>query len=177
MKHRLLRVALGAALLGGMPLRALLAAEESTKPLPTLLIKGEVVAVDTSDPSATLLKVKDRYGFETPILLTSATKITQGETDVQAGNIAAGTPVEVEYNFDVNTAKRHAVSVKLTVPAEAAQAPSPAAAAPAEAAPVAAPVTGPVATPMPAPVAAPEMTKAPAPAPASSETKKTPATQ
>jgi hypothetical protein len=36
--------------------------------------------------------------------------------------LGAGTKVEVEYNFDVNTAKRHAVSVKVAVPASEASA-------------------------------------------------------
>ena len=104
---------------------------EDGKALPTLLIKGEIVSVDSTDPSALLVKVKDRYGFETPIFLKQDTKVSQGEASVSPSNLSAGTPVEVEYNFDVNTAKRHAVSVKVT-PASA-QAP----AAPAEAAPAA----------------------------------------
>ena len=32
-------------------------AEEGSKTLPTLLIKGEVVSLDSNDPTATLLKV------------------------------------------------------------------------------------------------------------------------
>jgi hypothetical protein len=99
-------------------------AEDGIKTLPTLLIKGEVVSVDASDPSANLLTVKDRYGFETPILLTPETKIAQGTAEVNAGQLSAGTAVEVEYNFDVNTAKRHAVSVKLPSSA-AAEPPAP----------------------------------------------------
>lgn len=103
------------------------AAEEiASKALPTLLIKGEVVSVDANDPAATLLKVKDRYGFETPIFLTSETRVMQGSAAAATSSLSAGAPVEVEYNFDVNTAKRHAVSVKLTTPGEAA-APAPAA--------------------------------------------------
>jgi hypothetical protein len=89
---------------------------EDSRALPTLLIKGEVVSLDTSDPAAPLLKVKDRYGFETPIFLTSTTTISQGQTALDASALAAGAAVEVEYNFDVNTAKRHAVSVKLPMP-------------------------------------------------------------
>ena len=94
-------------------------AEEPQKTLPTLLIKGEVVSIDTNDPAATLLKVKDRYGFETPIYLSQETKIAQGEQTVATSNLAAGTPVEVEYNFDINTAKRHAVNVKVNQPSSA----------------------------------------------------------
>ncbi len=98
-------------------------AEDGIKALPTLLVKGEVVSVDTSDPSATLLKVKDRYGFETPIYLDPQTVMSQGGTPRAVADLSSGTPVEVEYNFDVNTAKRHAVTVQLTVPAAAAEAP------------------------------------------------------
>jgi len=81
-----------------------------------LLIKGEVVSLDSSDAAAPLLKVKDRYGFETPIYLMATTKIAQGETALDASTLTSGATVEVEYNFDVNTAKRHAVSVKLPMP-------------------------------------------------------------
>ncbi len=125
------------------------AAEEmASKVLPTLLIKGEVVSVDANDPAATLLKVKDRYGFETPIFLTSETRVMQGSAAAATSSLSAGAPVEVEYNFDVNTAKRHAVSVKLTTPGEAA-APAPAATVtPAAPEPAAAPAE---------PVAEPEM--------------------
>lgn len=113
MKCAMLRsVALGIALAGVVSTAAVFA-EAGAKALPTLLIKGEVVSLDTSDPSAELLTVKDRYGFETPILITSETKISQGASSADATKLAAGTAVEVEYNFDVNTAKRHAVSVKL----------------------------------------------------------------
>ena len=132
MKSVLSRVALGVMLGSGLS-GSWASAEEGAKALPTLLIKGEVVSTDTSDPAASLLKVKDRYGFETPIFLTPETKITQDGTDQQASGLAAGTPVEVEYNFDVNTAKRHAVSVK--VAAAPAAAPVVETAAPAEAAP------------------------------------------
>lgn len=136
MKSIVLRVTLGILLVGGLPMSAL-RAEEEVKTLPTLLIKGEVVSVDTNDPAATLLKVKDRYGFETPIFLTPETKIASGESAIPATNLATGTAVEVEYNFDVNTAKRHAVSVKMA-----------AAAAQAAAAPVAAPATPALVEPM-----------------------------
>ena len=136
MKSVLSRVALGVMLGSGLS-GSWASAEEGAKALPTLLIKGEVVSTDTSDPAASLLKVKDRYGFETPIFLTPETKITQDGTDQQASGLAAGTPVEVEYNFDVNTAKRHAVSVK--VAAAPAAAPAVETAAPAEAAPALAP--------------------------------------
>lgn len=156
------RIALGIALAGGLSVPPGVA-EEGPKALPTLLIKGEVVSLDTNDPSATLLKVKDRYGFETPIFLTGETTIARGETVQDVSSLSEGTPVEVEYNFDVNTAKRHAVSVTVVVPpaAEAAavaepapaaealpaqEAPAPAEApavesAPSESAPAAAPAT------------------------------------
>ena len=152
MKCALLRLALGVLLVGGIPASAL-RAEDEVKTLPTLLIKGEVVSVDANDVAATLLKVKDRYGFETPIYLTPETKITSGESSIPAGNLSAGTGVEVEYNFDVNTAKRHAVSVKVAAapaPTQAASAPvpTPAAVAPAEPAPT-------TAVPTPASVSAP----------------------
>lgn len=101
---------------------AVVAAEEGAKALPTLLIKGEVVSVDSSDPAAVLLKVKDRYGFETPIYLPSEAKITQADKTLTVDGLAAGTAVEVEYNFDINTAKRHAVSVKVAASVAAAQA-------------------------------------------------------
>jgi len=91
-------------------------AQEAPKNLPTLLIKGEVVSVDTNDPTAALLKVKDRYGFETPIYLMPETKIAQGDQTLTVANLTAGTMVEVEYNFDINTAKRHAVSVNVPQP-------------------------------------------------------------
>jgi hypothetical protein len=92
---------------------AIVSAEDGVKTLPTLLIKGEVVALDAADPAATLLKIKDRYGFETPIYLTPQTKVAQGEAAAEISAVTTGASVEVEYNFDVNTAKRHAVSVKL----------------------------------------------------------------
>lgn len=115
---------------------AVYAEDMASKALPTLLIKGEVVSVDANDPAATLLKVKDRYGFETPIFLTGETQLTQGSSAANLGSLSAGAPVEVEYNFDVNTAKRHAVSVKLTTLGEAA--------APAAPEPVATPDAAPV---------------------------------
>jgi hypothetical protein len=149
------RIALGLVLAGALPGAALFA-EGQVKTLPTLLIKGEVVSVDTSDPAAILLKVKDRYGFETPIYLQQETKIAQGEATLTPSNLSTGTPVEVEYNFDVNTAKRHAVMVKVT-PAAAADAPT---AAPAAIVPPEVPQTAPEA------VIAPEAMTAPAEAPA-----------
>ena len=168
MKSVMLRGALGVALAGGMSV-SMLFAEEATKTLPTLLIKGEVVSLDTNDPSATLLKIKDRYGFETPIFITPETKITQGDAVLALSNLSTGTSAEVEYNFDVNTAKRHAVSVKVAVPAsaESAQAPAvvaPAAPAPAPAEPVAPPAE-PAASESPAPaeVTPPQAEAAPAP--------------
>ena len=139
-------------------------AEESQRTLPTLLIKGEVVSVDTNDPSAVLLKVKDRYGFETPIYLTQETEIAQGDQALTASNLTPGTSVEVEYNFDINTAKRHAVKVDVSAPPATAS--SPASAAPASSpAPAAAPAAPPAAAPA---AAAPASESAPAqPAPAS----------
>ncbi len=160
------RLAFGIALAGVVSTAAAYA-EDGAKALPTLLIKGEVVSLDTSDPSAELLTVKDRYGFETPILLTQETKISEGAASADATKLAAGTAVEVEYNFDVNTAKRHAVSVKLTAPSASAEAtpPAPAAlAAPVESAPVA-----------PAPEAAAPMTPVEPPPMSSVPTESTPA--
>ena len=118
------RVVFATVLAAGLPIAGA-SAEDGIKTLPTLLIKGEVVSLDATDPAANLLKVKDRYGFETPIFLTSETKINKGADTEPASSLTAGTPVEVEYNFDVNTAKRHAVSVKVATPAaEAAPATS-----------------------------------------------------
>ena len=122
------RIAVGAVLAAGVLGQAVFAAEEGTTALPTLLIKGEVVSLDASDPAAKLLTVKDRYGFETPIYLTQEAKVMRGEETFDLANLATGTAIEVEYNFDINTAKRHAVSVKVAVPAAVEQ---PAAAAPA----------------------------------------------
>jgi len=150
MKSAVLRVVLAVAFAAGVSAAVVHAAEEGIKALPTLLIKGEVVSLDTNDPSANLLTVKDRYGFETPIYLTQETKITQGDAVIETSTLAAGTSVEVEYNFDVNTAKRHAVSVKL-------------AAVPAPAAPAEAAVT-PAAAPSEATSAAPSMTESAQPA-------------
>ena len=147
MKATVVRWVLGLALAGALPMSAV-SAEGGSKTLPTLMIKGEVVSLDSNDPAATLLKVKDRYGFETPIYLTPETKVTQGEAAQPISSLSAGTPVEVEYNFDVNTAKRHAVSVKVASAAAAAaesaveatpEAAAPAAAPAAEAAPEAMP--------------------------------------
>jgi len=124
MQFVLRRVALGLVIAAALPLSALFAADEDAKVLPTLLIKGEIVSLDTNDPTATLLKVKDRYGFETPIFVTQETKISKADAAVPATSLATGTSVEVEYNFDINTAKRHAVSVKVAVPTQAAAAPT-----------------------------------------------------
>ena len=155
MNATVVRWALGLALAGVLPMSAV-SAEGGSKTLPTLMIKGEVVSLDSNDPAATLLKVKDRYGFETPIYLTPETKITQGEAAEPVSSLSAGTPVEVEYNFDVNTAKRHAVSVKVAT-AAAAPAIEPAA-APAE-------TPAPAAEAMPAAPAAPALEATPAAAP------------
>ena len=181
MKSAWLNIALGVALAGGVAASSA-RAEDGIKALPTLLIKGEVVSLDTTDPSAELLKVKDRYGFETPIFLTSETKITQGDAPLGASSLAAGTAVEVEYNFDVNTAKRHAVSVKVpapvaepaaseTLPAPAVEEPAPAepAAPEAPAAPAAEePAPAEPVLAEPAPMAEPAAPEAPA-APAAEE--------
>jgi len=154
MAHSFVRWTAAVALVSGSVL-PVARAEESQKALPTLLIKGEVVSVDTTDPAAALLKVKDRYGFETPIYLTQDTALRQGEHTLTIADLAGGTPVEVEYNFDINTAKRHAVNVNVSKPAEAPPAP----AAPAEA---------PAASSAPAQESAPSAdTAAPAPAPSS----------
>ena len=165
MKSAVVRCGMALAVAAMLPLGRLSAAEEGTKSLPTLLIKGEVVSLDTNDPTANLLKVKDRYGFETPIFLTTETKVTQGEEPLTVANLATGTMVEVEYNFDINTAKRHAVSVKVSAPpaapAETMATPAappepPAASAPAtEAAPASSAST---------PAAPPEAPQPPAPA-------------
>ena len=170
MKSATYRVGLALALAVGCA--GPLFAEEGMKALPTLLIKGDVVSLDISDPAATLLKVKDRYGFETPIYVTGETKVTQGQAQAAINSLAAGTPVEVEYNFDINTAKRHAVSVNITAPTASAE-PAPAAAEPAAEPSATAPA--PEATPEPTP-AAPEATQpeadaepVSAPAPASSQ--------
>ena len=109
-----------AAVIAGTSIAPVVFAQEAQKSLPTLLIKGEVVSVDTADPSATLLKVKDRYGFETPIFLTSETKISSGGQAMSVADLKPTTAVEVEYNFDVNTAKRHAVNVAIGTAAPAA---------------------------------------------------------
>ena len=164
MKSTALKLALGIFLASGLPTLALVAAEEGTKALPTLLIKGEVVSVDSTDPSAVLLKVKDRYGFETPIFLPQDAKISQGDQTLTVANLATGTTVEVEYNFDINTAKRHAVSVKVAVPTPAAEtASAPALAAPAVAAPAAAaPSASPATVQAPASVTPPTQEAAPA---------------
>lgn len=164
MTHSFVRWIAAVALVSGL-LMPVVCAEEGQKALPTLLIKGEVVSVDTSDPAAALLKVKDRYGFETPIYVTQDAKVRQGEQALTTADLAGGTSVEVEYNFDINTAKRHAVSVNVSKPAAAAAA----AAAPAEA-----PAEAPAASSAPAQ----EMTPAPeaaALAPASSSEAAAPA--
>ena len=128
MTHSFVRWTAAVALVSGSVL-PVARAEESQKALPTLLIKGEVVSVDTTDPAAALLKVKDRYGFETPIYLTQDTALRQGEHTLTIADLAGGTPVEVEYNFDINTAKCHAVNVSVSKPAETPAAPAEAPAA------------------------------------------------
>ena len=160
----------GFVLACGLPASAFAAEEAAaSKPLPVLLIKGEVVSVDTTDVSASLLKVKDRYGFETPIYVTPQPKIAQGEQTIPLSSLATGSSVDVEYNFDVNTAKRHAVSVQLAASApsaaktSAAKMPSaPAAAQPA--ASMAMPVPAAVAPAAPAAPSAAPVVSSPAPA-------------
>ncbi len=123
MKHEGVRWAVAVALASAAVMPAVFAADETAqKALPTLLIKGDVVSVDTNDPTTALLKVKDRYGFETPIYLTQEAKITKGDQTLAVADLKAGTPVEVEYNFDINTAKRHATTVKISQPAASASA-------------------------------------------------------
>ena len=140
MRSKGISIVLGAALVLGLPMSAL-KAEDGAKALPVLLIKGEVVSRDTNDPTATLLKVKDRYGFETPIYVTPEAKITQGDAAVPVTSLTVSSTVNVEYNFDVNTAKRHAVSVKMEAPASAPAATPPAAAPAATPTPAPSPVT------------------------------------
>ncbi|MBI3996949.1 MAG: hypothetical protein HY352_04750 [Candidatus Omnitrophica bacterium] len=165
MKSTVLSITLGVMLAGGLPMSHVFAAEENAKTLPTLLIKGEVVSLDSTDPSATLLKVKDRYGFETPIFLTPETKMTQGDAAIQVTSLIAGASVQVEYNFDVNTAKRHAVSVKLAAPVAAAPAAEAAPAAPAAGTPAPEATPAPAVTEVTEPAAAaPAETPAAAPA-------------
>ena len=165
MKYRVVRLLVAAGLASAVLAPAVMAAVETAKTLPTLLIKGEVVSTDTNDPAASLLKVKDRYGFETPIYLAPETKITKGDAALKAADLAQGTAVEVEYNFDINTAKRHAVSVKVSAPAVSASPAVPAAvmppAMPAEPAMAMPPAEAPAkpaasSEPMQAPESAPE---------------------
>lgn len=173
MRLRRRGLVLGIAVLAGWPMGAVMAEEAVTTQLPVLLIKGEVVSLDANDPAAALLKVKDRYGFETPIYVTPEAKITQGEAAVPITGVTVGASVAVEYNFDVNTAKRHAVSVKLsTASAPASQVSAatsvPAPAAQATPAPVAESVTA-TATVTPDAPAAATPADAPAAPPASTE--------
>ena len=162
MKSVLARVVLGVVLGSGLS-APWASAEEGAKALPTLLIKGEVVSADSTDPQAVLLKVRDRYGFETPIFVTSESKVLQGDAEIPIAQVASGSSVEVEYNFDVNTAKRQAVSVKVTqAKTQAAEPAAPVAPAAESAAPAAEP-----AAPEAAPAdETPEPTKPAAEAPA-----------
>ena len=167
MNQRVLRGMVAVAACG--MLAAPILAEEPARPnVPTLLIKGDVLSVDKTDPAAPLLKVKDRYGFETPIYLTPETKVTQGDQAATVESLNQGASVEVEYNFDINTAKRHAVSVKLSAPSAPAASSEPAA-APAAAVPAASTPAMPDAMAAPAaaaPVAAPAPAAPSEPAPA-----------
>ncbi len=127
-------------------------AQEQTNTLPTLLVKGEVVSLDASDPSVTLMRIKDRYGFETPLLLSSEIVVTRGEVAGTLADVTVGATVQVEYNFDINTAKRHVVAVKLEPLPPAAVAPP--AAAESTVVQVTAPSATSTDTPVPPPVAA-----------------------
>ena len=162
-----IRVAIAGLLVAGSVI-PVIAAEEAPRTLPTLLIKGEVVSLDSSDAAASLLKVKDRYGFETPIYLTPQTTISKGDATGTASDLAAGAPVEVEYNFDINTAKRHAVRVTIGSPTAATTAAVPAAAPAAPAAASDAPAAPAAEAPAAAPAAA---------APAADAAPSAPATQ
>ena len=113
MKSGWVRMIVGVAVAGSLGASAASAEEMAKTALPTLLIKGKVVSVKTDDPAGTLLEVEDRYGFKTPIYLSGQTKIAKGEQVMAATDLKSGDGVEVEYNFDINTAKRHAVQVKL----------------------------------------------------------------
>ena len=186
MKPSLIHTTLALLLLGAAASPLAQAVEEAPKTLPTLIIKGEVVSVDANDPTVTVLKVKDRYGFETPIQLIGDTKIAQGDHALKTSDLTPGSAVEVEYNFDINTAKRHAVRVEVSQAAPAAAAPAPAAATPATAAPAAeAPAAAAESTTATAsvstevmvkPAAAPAATtSAPAPAPAAAPVASAPA--
>jgi hypothetical protein len=160
------RLVLAAALAGGVAISPLLA-QENTKALPSLLIKGEIVSLDTNDPAAMLLKVKDRYGFETLIFVEPDTAITQGEQALEVGSLSSGMNVEVEYHFDINTAKRHAVAVTVLVAEPAAPAAPSAVAPPAE---VEAPAPSPAVEEAPAaPVSAGPEAPVPAQAPTPAE--------
>ena len=181
MKSVIIRASLAMALASALPV-AVATAQEANRALPTLLIKGEVVSVDTNDPSANLLKVKDRYGFETPIYVTQETKINQGEAAGTVASLTTGAEVEVEYNFDVNTAKRHAVSVKVAAaqaaaPAAAAAAATPAAAPAETPAPAASSTATPASSPDAASASQPAATPAPAEAPAAPAEQSAPAGQ
>lgn len=137
-------------------------AQAETKSLPTLLIKGEVVSVETGDASGTLVKVKDRYGFETPIFAGPETKVTKGQSGGTLADVVSGAEVQIEYHFDVNTAKRHAVAVALS---EAASGPETTTAepvaAPQESAATEAPQAPPTPTVEPAPEAAAPLQETP----------------
>lgn len=89
-------------------------AETAVRSLPTLLIKGTVESLNTSEEGKLILKVKDRYGFETPIYLEDSVRISQDGQEKLASDLKQGANVEVEYNFDVNTAKRQGVVVTIT---------------------------------------------------------------
>ena len=88
--------------------------QQAEKVLPMLLIKGKVISVEAKETGSGLLKIKDRYGFETPIYLGVETAISQSGNPITADQLTVDMNVEVEYNFDVNTAKRHAVAVRVT---------------------------------------------------------------
>ena len=106
---RTMRWAMAVALVGAVVAPGVRAEDAAgvAKPLPTLRIKGKVESVAKDDPAAVLLKVTDRYGFQTPIYVSSDTQIMKGQTAATLDDVKTGDAVEVEYNFDINTAKRH----------------------------------------------------------------------
>jgi hypothetical protein len=145
------RVSLLVALVFGLGVAFGVGAEGEVRNLPTLLIKGTVESINPDESGALLLKVKDRYGFETPIYLNNDVQVTQADQQRTLADVKPGSAVEVEYNFDVNTAKRQGVVVVIADPLAGAPAvEQPAAtpqqapavgASPVEAAPEAAPAT------------------------------------
>ena len=114
MRRALLGIVLGVSLVGGVAMTDLFSQEDMTS-LPTLLIKGEVIALEPSDQS-TLLTLKDRYSLDPDIYLSDNTKVLRGAEVLTLTDLSVGMEVEVEYDFDINTAKRYALSVKVPAP-------------------------------------------------------------